>query len=519
MRRFLIALVALLAACGSSTPHAATTTPPPTITAPSTSGPTTTGPTTTAAATTTSAASTTTTVPATTTTIVGAADWTPPCRETPAGPPVASGPYGEEGLDRFGPLAAQASLDITLPTNQPFPGNPPGPVQASVNASRVEGGVLVGVSHGEGTARTSILAVVGADGSKRWVRCVGGPLAGVWVAPPATQPATALVGVQGTWTSTSFPTYWRIVSLADGSAQPGFDDAARRAGIDPATLVDDAVFASSDTALLLGHGPVSQDNADRLVRYDLVTNEMARVPVPPEARSTTTGSVQFSFGAQGDIMVSTWMAASSAEPAVRAVYRAGAWTRDPAVLRAARPITVTFGGEPRVLEGVDAAGRVVWSDPRFMEPTLQGVSITTDGPVTVATVCTARAPVGDCASQAAHSLVGVATDTGVVVWALPGFRFVPAVADGWVLTQDADIFASRPGNVGPGYVLLDDRTAKAVDPTQHWSDPETFRQGCCGEFYVSVSRAGGVLFARNARHLRVWYPKGAAPAPHTVSLP
>jgi hypothetical protein len=213
---------------------------------------------------------------------------------------------------------------------------------------------------------------------------------------------------------------------------------------------------------------------------------------------------------------------------VRAVFHAGTWTRESGVLAAAQPITVGFAprfenGTADGLEGVDASGHVVWRRPEYHDPSLEGQPLVIDGAMTIAAVCAAYAAPkpGEPTSCSRLAVVGLRTTTGEQVWSLGGFRFVVAFGDGRMLTQDGPFFDPSSGTtLTPGWVLMDDRTGRPVDDTQHWTDPDAFRQACCGESeYVWVSRSGGVLFARNNQHLRVWYPPTESDPTVAVALP
>ena len=223
--------------------------------APTTSTSTTVPPSTTA-----EAATTTTVAPSTTATTLTTSDWKPPCAPFSGGPAPAGGPYNEAALDHFGPLGAQPTLTIDLPVGLAIPGNAPDQPPAVLPA-RIEGGVLLAVRPGSGSAaKTSILAAVNADGSKRWVRCIDGYIERVWVAPLATQPTNAVLGVVTAYGVNDQTRAWPIVSLIDGSDQGSLNDAASAAGIDLTDFAhhwfNDWAYPSSPTTFLLARLPV-----------------------------------------------------------------------------------------------------------------------------------------------------------------------------------------------------------------------------------------------------------------------
>jgi hypothetical protein len=513
MRRALVAVVVvglLLASCGG-TKAAAPTTSIASTTSSTTTVASTTSTTSTSIAPSTTAATTTTTTPN--------GDWTPPCTPYAGGPTPSPGPYAEASLDTFGPLATQPSLTVTVPTGPTLSAD--GPKAPWVHAARVEGGVLLAVSaSSSGTSKSSILAVVNTDGSKRWVRCISGQVTDVWVGPPAGRPTTATLTVLQSATATVLTYDWPIVSLIDGSTKGNVSDAARAVGVDPTDLAHYWVqytYPVSPTKVVLAHAPLMYDteHLDHLLVYDLTTNSVDTLPIPPELVSPTMGA-GLGFSLAGEPIVANTSAVGGPER-VLAVYRNGAWTNDQAVaqsvfgVRALLEVVAPFS-----LVGVDATGKVVWRDANFTAPQLQGMFVVSDGGVSVTGICTNQPATPPCT----YALVGVDSSTGKLLWSLPGFRFVPAFSNGYVLANDATVLYSDDGNPTPGWVLLNAATGTIVDASQNWSDPDAFRQGCCGEGeYVWVNRSGGVVIAVNNTKVNVWYPKAVAPLAHTVSIP
>ncbi len=504
-RRALLALVGLLAACGGT--KAAVPTTSIAFTTTSTTS-------------TTSATVTPSTTSATTTTVATNADWTPPCVPFAGGPTPSPGPYTEAALDTFGPLPASPSLTITVPTGITLGNDPPNP-PPRVQPARVEGGVLLALSASSmSVSKSSILAVVNTDGSKRWVRCIPGQISSLFVAPPSTRPTTATLAVVENVTATESTSDWPIVSLTDGTITGSLGDAASSAGINRGDFSHYWV-ASTDpgppTKVMLTHAPIYGDteHVDHLLSYDVTTKTMAAIPIPPELLDLSSGAT-LGFSTGGDPVLSDHIAVGGYER-VLAVYRDGAWSRDQAA------ISRTFGTRvfievdaPFSIVGLAADGTVVWRDANLTSPQLQGMSVDTDGGITVATVCTDEPANPPCT----YALVGVDSATGKLRWSLPGLRLVAAFSNGYILTNDGSIVYSDDGNATPGWVLLNAATGTLVDASQHWTDPDAFRNGCCGESEnVWVSRAGGVLFAINNTKVNVWYPMAVAGPTHTLSIP
>jgi hypothetical protein len=381
-----------------------------------------------------------------------------------------------------------------------------------VLAVRIEGGVLLGITAGSGGAsKTSIVAAVNTDGSKRWVRCIDGRISGVWAAPPPTQPRTAIVAVQTDYTTTGPVMAWPIVSLVDGSDQGSVADAAAAVGIDPVDFANhwqvEPIYPRPPSSFVVRHLREGGDYSklEEFALYDLVTNRLTVISVPSEIQN---GSLGFS---DAEELVLT---GGTGGYQVLAVFRDGAWSRDPSVLRKAFGVRAIFGSEqPSLLVGIDATGKTVWTDNGLASAALQGTFVSSDGGVSVADVCTSWVDVGNCTE---YALAGVNTDNGEILWALPGFRLVSAHSNGYLLTTDGSVL----DDAHPRWVLLDDKTGKPVDKDQQWADPDTFRYGCCGESEtVWVDHAGGVVVAVNNTRVSIWYPKVAAGETHKASIP
>jgi len=437
--------------------------------------------------------------------------WDTPCRESYGSTPGAGLVY--DGVsDRFGPLGPAPLLDVALPTAAPT--GPDDDRQVRTEAAVVNGGVLVGAATDTGDpADASVVALVERAGTRRWVRCLAGDLLDVWVAAPRLQPTTALVA---TYPPGGAPrAEWSVLALDTGRATAGFAEGAAGAGLDAAALAEAGVTAVSCAAMLRTHdtgGDGGWAVTDTVVRYDLATGTFTAIPAPPGG----FGRAELALGPGGDVVVSSLEGAG-----VTAVFSDGTWRTDEASRLAGRPVTVRFstgeangGADPRPLEAVDALGRVLWQNPDLTDPSLEGTTIATDGSITVANVCTDGEP-GVCNR---HEVVAVETATGTVRWRLPGFRGLPVVADGWVLTSDAGPEGSDDGTQATGWVLLDARTGAAAGPDQQWPGSSRFAQGCCGDIENWVDQQGGVVTAAAPGHLRLWYPVSTDGAPATVPL-
>jgi PQQ-like domain len=535
----LLSVVMMLAAgCGASTER----TQPATIASATT---TTIGPATTIAAITTAAtttatatASTSSTLPASTTTIVTTASTIAPTTTTtspattapPAsvacgqvGTPNASttGTYSEAAFDSFGPLEQAPSLTINVNPSTPA-GGPLAP-----HATRIEGGLLLTAGRSPEAPFVPgapvghlLVAAINHDGTVRWSRCIPGVTSGrAIVAAPEQRPANALVavdiqiGVQ--------PGYrWVQFSLATGAEQPTFAATTSSAGVNSDTLARLIDVAGTDRYVLLVAptlaGPMGA--ADRILRYDLVTDSVVDIAVPAELASGNTGpcgmTPQLSLADSGDIVVTNGSTDSGG--AVVARWHDGTWSRDPASLATAMGVHVTYAcgdgsaGPADSLRGVDALGTVLWTKPALTRPGYEGLGVYVDGAVTVTQVCTRKNAGGGCD---ANQLVGIDQATGKVLWSQAGLRLLAGdPANGYLLVQSGDTL----GRTSPGWVMLDDRSGRAV-PGQSWTRPSSFNHPCCADPNSTV-RSGGIVLVVDGQQLRVWYPKGTGGTPRTIVL-
>ncbi len=454
---------------------------------------------TTAPSTTSSAAPTTSTSAATTTTTVAPkSDFEPACTPTSGGATAADA----DAFDTFGPLGATPTITIKLPTLPPPEGSPDR-LPSAAHATRVEGGVLVGLASDpeSPTAKSSILAAIGFDGTKRWVRCVDSKLFGVWSSP--SNPGTALVVFNDEFTYD-----YHVVSAATGQdvATPGL-----------AELTSFGVLAESPNRLLLAHTPAQTSIPDDLRVYDLATNKVESIAYPSDVLSDSQSYASFGFDDDGNPTIG-----SPPYLPVSALYRNGTWVTDAAVIDDALPPYVDFSNpdspSDQPLTGHNATGSVRWTKARVRSAGYEGSAMVADGPITVVAICK-HADV-NCTSL---ELDGVETATGKVAWTLPGFRQLGAIGDGYALINDSaaiDPNPNGPGTLTPGWIMIDTRTGKQVADDQHWSDSSLFVQGCCADYSSWVHRFGGVVVAQNVDMLRVWLPRDTTPSKeHALSLP
>jgi hypothetical protein len=496
MRRALAAVVVVVSACSSTTAEPSSTTASPTTTAivaPSTT-------------TSTSAQPSTTTIetPETPATDIVSSN---ACTPSPSTTQYVAG-YKEAALDHFGPLGASPKLVIDVPSVAAD--------QPTIQVARIVGGVLVGVSSFGPSTNFSMLAAVNSDGSKNWVTCPAGPITGIWAAPPATGGAAsafAVVAVLTQQTATRVFTDWEVVRLGDGSTGTGLQNAAREFGRFTAEeFATSRVVASTPTRLLFAHmsDEGSVNTTDHLAMFDMVTQKVSEVPVPSEVTNPSIGELDFAFSEQGDPIVQHHGFGS----VVVAAYHGGAWTDDPTILRATRGTQLWFGADaPFAMVGLDPTGVTRWTRPALTSPFYPGSGGTTEGSVAVAT---ASLSPSDVSSPASPSLVAVDATTGKLLWSAPGCRYQLALADGYLLTNDGE--AGCVGAGPAGWVLLNARTGRLADASQHWTDPHTF-PGCCGDTGESLVRSGGVLIVATPSTISVWYPKSVGGPTHTVSLP
>lgn len=503
-RRALVGIGALaLGACGSD--RAA---------APSSSA----APTSTIDVTTTSTQPTTSTEPttATTTTTTDVAEgFNPPCVEsTNDRPPFQFA--NEVALDTFGPLATEPALRVTLPLGRST--DVPELQAPGVSVERIPGGALLAVvASSYGHFEGGVLAAVDADGENRWVRCFADRIDGMFVAPAASAPTTALIAFAISQDNAVPVSGWRFVSLDDGAVVGELSDLFAAQGVDPTFPISVFPLVTSPDSVVFGPSgdTVVDPTRDHLILLDLHTSTVEVLPFPEQSAGGELFRQRFQFADSGDLVL---MGDGLVEPAnaVVSAYRGGRWTQAPAVLRRTYGTRVDFGSEGRGLIGFDALGQQLWRDDNVSDSRLEGFRLAASGPVTVISGCFSSPAPDECADR---GLAGVETATGTILWQLPEMRQVAAVGDGFALISQAIAAAYGDGKQGP-WMLIDTSTGELVDSTQQWLEPDTFRQECCGggEF-VWVGHDGGVVIAVNGEHVALWYPKAQGLTAREITIP
>ena len=388
-------------------------------------------------------------------------------------------PADDTGLDIFGPLGAVPGLDITMPQYR----SPEQESAATVTAGvgRVDGGVVVLARPSEGQQTDAfVVSVVDDDGSIRWRRCMDGAQASSLLA--ATGGNEVLMSI---YTSTS-PGIdrWQAIDL-----QTGADVDAPPIPTDLAMVTQEGrfvLFTFSDERV-----PTPDDD---MVVLDLVTGDLQSIPYP-ETADAQAFQQQYELVDTGNGGFTILQSLASERSVVRNVYADGAWRSDDASILAAAGITAFATFDDRGWEGRNGLGDVVWSRPDLLDIRQEGFLSDESGSVTVINGCLEQGE-GGCVRG---SLFGIETATGETLWERSGLRGVAAVGDGFAIIVNDD---------GDGWEMIDTLTGELVDDSQQWAGIEPFEQQCCGGGdFVWVGRQGGVVFAVNEGHVRVWYPK------------
>ena len=471
------------------------------------------GPTSTIDVTTTSTRPTTTTATTTTTDVVEG--FNPPCVESTNDRPHYH--FADEAaLDTFGPLATEPALRLTLPVGRST--EVPELQAPGVSVRRIPGGALLSVvasSYGHFDGAT--LAAVDADGESRWVRCFPDRIDGMFVAPAASAPTTALIAFAISQDNAVPVSGWRIVSLEDGAIVGELSDLLAAQGVDPTMPISVFPLATSHDSVVFGPPSETVVDAarDHLVRMDLHTSKVEVLPFPEQSAGGELFRQRFEFADSGDLVLMGDGLFEAANSVVTA-YHGGRWTQAPAVLRRTYGTRVDFASDGRGLIGFDALGQQLWRNDDVSDSRLEGFRLAGSGPVTVISGCFSSPAPDECAER---SLGGVETGTGTILWQLPGLRQVAAVGDGFALISQAIALAYGDGKQGP-WMLIDTSTGELVDSTQQWLEPDTFRQECCGGGeYVWVAHDGGVVIAVNGEHVAVWYPAAQGLTARDITIP
>lgn len=414
--------------------------------------------------------------------------WTPTCVDR-----IGSGdaPAADAGLDRFGPLGAVPGLDIVLPAFQA--NDQAAPAAVNVAVGRVDGGtaVLARPYDGENT-NAYILSVVDDDGSVRWRRCLDGNFAGSMLTAPGADEVT--IGEYAPSSGDAAPT-WHTFALDTGLDR---DSIGVPAGLD-AFIVDGpfTVFGPSDDRITTAD--------DRLAVLDLRTGTIAEIEFPPNLGIPAFQHV-FEVIDEGRGAFRILQRIDGRQSAVRGVWIDGAWQSDDATILASTPVRAVPTFDERGWEGHNALGELVWSRPDLLDIRREGFLSDVSGAVTVMNACREQSESG-CVDG---NLFGIDSATGETLWQRSGLRGASAVGDG---------FAIITNDTSDGWELIDTLTGELVDESQQWPGIETFAQECCGAGdFIWVRRDGGVVFAVNQDHVRVWYPQGRSSVTISVGL-
>jgi hypothetical protein len=414
--------------------------------------------------------------------------WSPTCVDQFRSGDAAT---ADSGLDEFGPLGAVPGLDIALPIFQSTAQAAPAAVNVALG--RVDGGTVVLARPYEGdVTNVYILSVVDDSGSVRWRRCSDGAFAGSMLSSPG---ADMIIVAEYTPGTNSDAPVWHVFDVATGL------DAA------PLDIPDElqTVTVNGRYALFTSSGERLTTAADEMALLDLTSGELTTIPYPDV---TDVPAFQFDFQIvdrdNGGFRILQRTFDNGV--AVGSVWVDGAWHTDAATILEATPIRAVDSFDERGWEGRDGLGEVVWSRTDLLDIRQEGFLSDVSETVTIINGCLEQAE-GGCGRG---SLFGIDTTSGDTLWERSGLRGVSAVGDGFaIITNDA----------GDGWEMIDTLTGELVDESQRWNGIEPFEQQCCGGGdFVWVGREGGVVFAVNQDHVRVWYPQGRAGTTINTSL-
>ena len=416
--------------------------------------------------------------------------WSPTCIDEYG---TAGGPAADSGLDVFGPLGIEPGLDIELPLyrspEQPAPG------AVNVAVGRVDGGVAVLTRPAEGEKVDAYeLSVVDDAGSVRWRRCIDGASAGSML---STTDADLLL-VAEYQPGTPDGSLWRLFDLTSGRDAGTFDRPDQM----------QTVTTGGRYALFSMGSDQPATPTDEMVLLDLTTNEYITLPYP-DMPEVPAFRFEFEVIDTVDDGATVLVRVDGPQSAVSGVWIDDAWRTDAATILDATPVRAVNSFDDAIgWEGRNGLGEVVWSRPDLLDLRREGFNSDVSGTVTVVNACRERDDsTGLCDGGA---LIGLDTLTGETLWERAGNRGVSAIGDGFaIITNDA----------GDGWEMIDTLTGELVDESQQWAGIETFAQECCGAGdFIWVGRDGGVVFAVNQDHVRVWYPEGRTDGTVGVTL-
>ncbi|MFV0307669.1 MAG: hypothetical protein ACK5OX_07995 [Desertimonas sp.] len=394
--------------------------------------------------------------------------------------PITDGEYGE-----FGPLAAQASLTIALPTLDGSADQQPVP---QVRTQRVDGGVLVAL-HRPGAAGYAT-AVVNDDGDVRWRTCSERQLWSV-----AAEPDSGLIVVtsQTSGDTGYMPDHVEIVSVLDGAVTADLTQSVRdiAGGTTPAGATPGGLFFGPDPSLVL-------DATSRLARVDLVTGAVESRDVPSVAEGAEIGGLTLEATRTGYLVART----IGGGPVDAALVQ-GRWTTDGAVIESVTGPVIDRDYEAGgAIARFGPDGTLVWRRDDLALWSGEGFTHGITADTALAHICVD----GDPVACTQHALVGLDVETGTTRWQLDDVSIAAEYGDGYALVS------------GPaGSRMIDASTGTSVDGTV-WPTG-TFVNECCGAGdYVFTSRLGDVVVAVNQAEMRVYYQASNAPSPVAISL-
>jgi hypothetical protein len=395
----------------------------------------------------------------------------------------------------------------------------------TVAAERIAGGFLLAVrASAYGYFPGSILAVVDDDGVVRWEKCLDTDVTGIFAASSGV--SEGIVLTQVAQPDGSLTGEYRILDLATGAIGQTLADRLGSQAVDASAAIGSFPAARSATTLLLApqNGTPIDLGRDRLLRIDLRTLQADALPLPGVIDTSVNAFNQYALDLDGNPFL---LGTLDNKQVALSRYLNGGWTDQTSPLPAyegslgatdANGVTVDFPGTGQApLSAVGADGSVLWSRDDILGFGDEGFRVAQSGDVTVVRGCLGTFDLTDGGCDK-PGVVGVRSADGSTVWTLAGSRNVGPVGDGFALISEPFV-QNADGSVTAGGWDMVDTSDGSLVAGQHWDDPSTFEQQCCGGAdTVHVGRMGSVLVAVNQRRLTIWFPKAAKVTPHEVSL-
>ncbi|TDT17452.1 hypothetical protein BDK89_3062 [Ilumatobacter fluminis] len=410
------------------------------------------------------------------------AAWNPDCVERTSG--AATLGSIDQALTQFTTVGAEPTLDLGVPTIETRNGSE-SPLLSPVV---VPGGVALTL-YGQSLDGTDAITVevVDLDGAVRWRRCLEGV---GW--PRALVPAGRQL--------------WLAAGDGEALLLP-FDLSTGADFSPPFSTGDRTIDGILGDRVLVGvpwdAGVIDADS--RLGVIDLDGFTATDIPYPDVAIGTPSDRVRYEL-IEGDgalLVAATPIDGSLPET----VWTGEAWSSDPDDLRSLPPTLRIPYGEDSVLELLDGAGDVVWSEPGFHHISREGFASAVSGSVALVMECLTWTDGAGCQwldenTPPDEQLVAFDLETGERLWSRPG----------------GQAFAALDGNRGivtadVGWELIDLRTGERVDDVAvaAWPQDDIFFNECCGAGdYIWTRLDGGVLFEATGDRLRVWLPPEAS---------